>query len=61
MQSLATASTTTVTGMQRQISIQACSGVTMPLLQASPTNCSTFQAPNNDIIDNPSAQMSINA
>ena len=60
MQLVVTAVTTAVTGMQSHISIQEWSGLNIPLLQASPTNYSTFQAPNDDIIDNPSARMSVN-
>ena len=61
MKSLVTAVTTAATGMQSQICMQACSGLNMPLLQASPTNYSTFQAPNDDIIGNPSTRTSVNA
>ena len=60
MQSLVTAATTAVPGTQNQISIQACSGLSTPLMQASPTNYSTFQASNDDVIENLSARKSVN-
>ena len=60
IQLVVTAVTTSATSIQIKIPIQACSGLSVPLLQVSPKNYSTFQAPNNEIIDNPCARMSVN-
>ena len=58
---MATDVSTAVTGMQSQITTQACSGLNWPILQTRPNSHSTFNHENNAITLNSSTHVNLNA